>query len=155
MKLEPGKRLVTVRDAKYMETEPEIFLPDDLDKFFAACTPFQFAVFKTFLMSGLRKQELKNLEWTDINWTAGTIKVSAKPGFQPKTWEERTIEVPSDLLTMLRKGELVFATRNGNKYTHAWDDCDDICAKAGIEGHPHKFLATYETRLLQAGVDLM
>jgi integrase/recombinase XerD len=157
-KLEPGKGLVTVKDAKYVELEPEVFTQDELDKFFAACNPFALCVFKTFLMSGLRKQELENLEWTDINWTAGTLKVAARPGFQPKTWEERTIEVPSDLLallkSMMRKGSLVFATKNGNKYTHAWDDCHDIAEKVGIDAHPHKFRASYATKLLQSGVDL-
>ena len=163
LKLEPGKGLVTVKDAKYVETEPEVYTQDELDEFFAACSPFQLCVFKTFLMSGLRKQELENLEWDDINWTAGTLKVCARPGFQPKTWEERTIEVPSDLLTILaewkkrplRKGELVFGTRDGNKYTHAWDDCQDIAEKAKVkDAFPHKFRATYATRLLQSGVDL-
>jgi integrase/recombinase XerD len=159
MKLEPGKGLVTVRDGKFVEQEPEVFSQEELDKFFGACNGFQTLVFKTFLMSGLRKQELENLEWTDVNFTAGTLKVSAKTGFQPKTWEERVIEIPSDLLTMLRgamrRSHLVFANKNGNKYTHAWDDCKSIAAKAGIvEAHPHKFRATYATKLLQSGVDL-
>jgi integrase len=158
-KLEPGKGLVTVKDAKYVEIEPEVYTPEELEKFFAACNGFQLLVFKTFLMSGLRKQELESLEWPDINFTAGTLKVSAKPGFQPKTWEERTIEVPSDLLTTLgvamRRSHLVFANKNGNKYTHAWDDCKSIAEKAGIEdAHPHKFRASYATKLLQSGVDL-
>jgi integrase len=158
-KLEPGKGLVTVRDGKFVETEPEVFTQEELTAFFAACNGFQFLVFKTFLMSGLRKQELESLEWTDVNFTASTLKVSAKAGFQPKTWEERTIEIPSDLLDMLRtamrRSHLVFANKNGNKYTHAWDDCQSIAAKAGIEdAHPHKFRASYATKLLQSGVDL-
>ena len=157
--LDAGKGLVTVKDARYVELEPEVFTPEELEKFFAVCTGFQLLVFKTFLMSGLRKQELESLEWNDINFSAGIIKVSAKPGFQPKTWEEREVEVPSDLLTMLgvamRRSTLVFANKNGNKYTHAWDDCQSIATKAGIaDAHPHKFRATYATKLLQSGVDL-
>jgi integrase len=157
--LDAGKGLVTVKDAKYVELEPEVFTEEELEKFFTACSPFQRLVFKTFLMSGLRKQELENLAWTDINFTAGIIKVSAKPGFQPKTWEEREIEVPSDLLNMLRgilrRSHLVFANSHRNKYTHAWDDCQSIAEKAGIaDAHPHKFRATYATKLLQSGVDL-
>jgi hypothetical protein len=100
--LEPGKGLVTVKDAKYVELEPEVYSHAELDAFFAACNPFQTAVFKTLLMSGLRKQELENLMWDDVNYAAGTITVSPKPDFTPKDWEQRTIEVPSDLLAILK-----------------------------------------------------
>src|SRR5438552_5059467 len=63
---------------KPVETEPEVFTQDELDAFFKHCNPFQLCVFKTFLMSGLRKQELESLEWDDINWTAGTFKIHAE-----------------------------------------------------------------------------
>lgn len=157
--LEPGKGLVTVKDAKYVEQDPEVYDEDDLVKFFAKCNPFQLAVFKCLLMSGLRKQELENLTWDDTDFEAGTLQVSAKPGWSPKTWEERTIEVPSDLLEILkglpRKGKYVFATKSGGKYTHMWDDCNAIAKVAGIEdAHPHKFRAHYATKLLQSGIDL-
>jgi integrase len=101
--LKPGEGLVTVKDAKYVEVEPEVYNDDELKKFFKACTQFQFAVFKCLLMAGLRKAELESLTWADIDFGAGTIKVSAKPGFSPKTWEERTIEVPAKLLAILKK----------------------------------------------------
>jgi hypothetical protein len=39
MKLEPRKGLVTVKDAKYVELEPEVFTQEEVDKFFPACTP--------------------------------------------------------------------------------------------------------------------
>jgi integrase len=156
--LEPGKGLVTTKDAKFVQLEPEVYTPEELALFFAACTPFQFLVFKTYLMSGLRKQELENLEWTDINFSGGIIKVRAKPGWLPKTWEEREIEVADDLLDMLRKAERrgprVFANTKGNKYTHSWDDCQSIGKRAKVAAHPHKFRATYATKLLQSGVDI-
>jgi integrase/recombinase XerD len=157
--LEPGKGLVTMKDAKFTELEPEIYDEDDLKKFFAACNPFQFRIFKTLLMSGLRKQELENLEWSDVNFTTGTITVSPKEGFTPKDWEQRTIEVPQQLLDILkpekRKDGYVFTTKNGNRYRHMWDDCKAIAEAAGIENaHPHKFRAHYATTLLQSGVDL-
>jgi integrase len=159
MKLKPGEGLVTVKDAKYVELEPEVYSQGELDAFFAACNPFQLAVFKTLLMSGLRKQELENLFWDDISFTEGTLKVCTKNGFRPKDWEERTVEVPSDLLEILmtlpRRNAYVFTTKTGGRYTHAWDDCQTIAKAAGVkDAHPHKFRATYATRLLQAGVDL-
>jgi len=159
LKLKPGEGLVTVRDAKYVELEPTVYNDEELEKFFAACNPFQLAVFKTLLMSGLRKQELENLTWNDVDFTAGTLKVSAKAGFEPKTWEERTVEVPSDLLKILktlpRRGDYVFTTKTGGRWTHAWDDAQEIGKAAGVkDAHPHKFRATYATRLLQSGIDL-
>ena len=145
--------------AKYVEQEPEVYDEDDLVKFFSKCKPFQLAVFKTLLMSGLRKQELESLTWDCVDFVSGTLSVRGKPGFTPKDWEERTIEVPSDLLTILkelpRNGKYVFATKTGGKYTHMWDDCNAIAKAAGISGaHPHKFRAHYATWLLQSGFDL-
>ena len=52
-------------------------------------------VFKTLLMAGLRKQELESLTWDDVSFAVGTITVSPKPGFSPKDWEQRTVEVPA------------------------------------------------------------
>lgn len=86
------------------------------------------------------------------------MKVTEHPGYRPKDWEERTIEVPCELLRELkrlpRKSQFVFANSNGNKNTHSWDDCNEIATKAGIRAHPHMFRATYATTLLQRGVDL-
>jgi integrase len=99
------------------------------------------------------------LEWTDVDFKAGTIVVSPKPGFDPKDWEQRSIEVPESLLTILkelpRRGTLVFANGAGRMYTHSWDDCKKIADKAKVpDAHPHRFRATFATTLLQNGVDL-
>ncbi|HTR27394.1 MAG TPA: site-specific integrase [Terriglobales bacterium] len=157
----PGEGLVTVKDAKYVETEPHVYTEAELKKFFEACADNKFltAVFKCLLMSGLRKQELESLTWDDVDFDSGTISVTAKPGFTPKTWEERTVEVPNELLELLkplpRKSQWVFANGKGNKYTHMWDDCNAIAEKAKVKDfHPHGFRRTYATRLLSGGMDL-
>lgn len=179
--VEAGKGLVTVKDAKFVEREPEIYTDDEIDVFLAACGPFHALVFNTLLMAGLRKQEMENLDWPDINFTAGTLSVRGKKTFQPKDWEERDIEMPEELREMLfaarKERGLVFATKTGNKYTHVWDDCKDIAKKVGAalakqqkktdaeeikqivdetaaKYHPHRFRATYCTKLLQSGIDL-
>jgi len=176
--LRPGEGLVTVKDGKFVEREPEVYTDDELDAFFNACSPFHFRVFNTLFMAGLRKQEMENLEWTDINFETGILKVSGKKDFRPKDWEERDIEIPRELADILfptkKNRGLVFGTKSGKKYTHVWDDCKDIAKRVGAvlaekadederekvieetaaKYHPHKFRATYCTRLLQSGIDL-
>jgi hypothetical protein len=48
-----------------------------------------------------------------VDFEAGVIRVTAKSDWQPKTWEERTIEIPDELIgvlkTLTRRGKLVFA----------------------------------------------
>jgi len=55
------------------------------------------------LKCGLRDQELMHLEFRDISWTDNTLRVQSKDqwGFNPKTWEQREIPVPDDLLAEL------------------------------------------------------
>jgi len=152
---------VTIKDGKFTEREPEVYTDEEVEAFLKACDPFHAVVFNTLLMAGLRKQEMEHLEWPDINFTNGTLSVRGKHDWQPKDWEERTIEIPRELVEMLLTARKprgwVFATRTGNPYTHVWDDCKDICKKAGLDEdnyRPQKFRGTYATKLLQSGIDL-
>jgi integrase len=95
LKLKPGEGLVTERDGKYEEKEPEVYTDDELKKFFEHCNPFQYAAFKTYLMSGFRRKELENLTWDCVDLKAGTLRVEAKGDFVPKTWQQRGFWVGS------------------------------------------------------------
>ncbi len=158
-KQKPGEGLVTERDGKYEEKEPEVYTEDQLKEFFEHCNPFQYAVFKTFLMSGLRRKELENLTWDCIDLKAGTLRVEAKGDFVPKTWQQRTVEIPHELVEILkplpRTSRYVFPTSTGHRWVHSWDDCQVIAAAAKIENaYVHKFRGTCATRLLHGGMDL-
>ncbi len=49
---------------------------EEVQAFLAACNSESHALaFETFLKTGCREQELAFLEWTDVNWNAGTITV--------------------------------------------------------------------------------
>lgn len=154
LKLDPGKGLITVKDMKFTEAEVSVYNEDELEAFFKQCDTYRFAIFKTYLWAGLRKAELENLTWDDVDFAVGIIRVTPKKDWQPKTWEARDIEVPDKLLAILkelpRRGKLVFANSKGHQYTHSWDDCVAIAKKAKVrDAHPHKFRATFATRTLQ------
>ncbi|MGB7169006.1 MAG: site-specific integrase [Acidobacteriaceae bacterium] len=82
----------------------EIYEREELTRFFKACTPEERLVFQVFLCSGFRSREVSCLTWEDVDWKAGTLSVRPKPefGFTPKSYEERTVPIPSALLESLR-----------------------------------------------------
>ena len=75
---------------------------EELAKFFAACNAEQRVVFSTMLLTGMRKGELKNLTWNDINFQLGIIFIQVKEGWNPKT-DERIIPISPVLNRILTK----------------------------------------------------
>lgn len=52
---------------------------------------------------GLRHQEILHLQRRDVDFEQGTIHVSAKPGWTPKSHEERIVPLPSRLAGRLER----------------------------------------------------
>ena len=54
-------------------------------------------LFQTFLLTGFRSEEVATLSWSNIHHATRKISVSAKPqwNFTPKSYEIRSVEVPS------------------------------------------------------------
>ncbi len=107
--------------------EPESYEDDELDKFFAACTPEEKVFFEFFLMKGFRKKEVTYACWSDVDLRNGVVRVTAKReyGFRPKDWEEREVPIPDKLVHSLKNwskscnGSLfVFPNRNGTPRKH-------------------------------------
>ncbi len=86
------------------EQERDVYEVAQLEKLFAACTESEFALFQTFLLSGLREQEVGFLAWEDFNPRRGTLAVRQKAalGFAPKNYQERTVPVPASLVQLLQ-----------------------------------------------------
>jgi integrase/recombinase XerD len=152
---------------RYTEQEPEIYEQEELDKLFAACDPAERLWFEFFLMTGMREQEVMFTYWSDVNFTASTVRVTHKRdrGWSPKAYKEREIPIPEKLTKSLKawkaksaKGcSLIFPTA-GCKPKHDFLDCLKAVAKrAKLDKENfwlHKFRSTFATRCLWAGVDL-
>lgn len=134
---------------KTADKEIETYTPDELRRFFAACSEDERVLFQTFLLTGFRLKEIATLTWEDIHYAIGTIGVSAKPQwrFTPKSYEIRSVEVPSALLATLKARQkkstsaLVFPTTTHPKRpkyggkgvdAHMLEHCKRIALEAGL-----------------------
>ena len=64
------------------------------------CDSFLHPIFYTFLHTGMRKAELENLTWNDIDFGRKKIKIRYKDDWSPKT-SEREIPINNGLLELL------------------------------------------------------
>jgi integrase/recombinase XerD len=149
----------------FTEEEVEIYEQEDLDKLFAACDEEEKRWYEFFLMTGMRDQEVRYCCWSDVNFNASTIRVSHKLdwGWTPKTYKERTIPIPTSLVTSLEAWKakatctLVFPTRTGQPKFDFLFRLKKITELAKLDPDIfwlHKFRATFATWHLQNGVDL-
>lgn len=90
-------------------------------KFFESLTnPYHRLVFEVLLKTGLRMQEAMFLQWHDINFNRGVMRVTEKDdiGFDFKDRAERPVPIPADLIERLKAwkdkhgGRLVLGTDN-------------------------------------------
>lgn len=134
---------------KTTDKQIEIYTPDELRKFFDACTVDERMLFQTFLLTGFRSEEIATLTWPDIHHTTGKVSVSAKPQwkFTPKSYEVRSVELPSALLAKLKARQkhsnslLVFpAPKHPTRPdyggdgvdAHLLEACKEIALRAGL-----------------------
>ena len=143
------------------KTLPKFVTASDLMSFFGACNPEERRIFSTMLLTGMRKGELKNLTWSDVNFQLGIIFIQSKEGWNPKT-DKRVIPISPVLNQILleqyekrRSERWVFANQNGNRLSHLLDKLKAICKKAGIRPTTlHSLRHSFGAHLRMAGVSL-
>jgi integrase/recombinase XerD len=152
---------------RYTEEEPEMYEQAELDKLFKACDSEERLWYEFFLMTGMREQEVMYTYWSDVSFTASTVRVSHKRdrGWTPKAYKEREIPIPAKLVKSLKAWKaksdktcsLVFPTAGCNPKLDFLDCLKGVAERAKLDQDNfwlHKFRATFATRCLWAGVDL-
>lgn len=108
--------------------------------------------------TGIRVRELANLCWSDCG---ETLNITAKPGWSPKDYEERSIplsQLARNVLERQRRTSLsvwVFPRSDGERYGRGLDL--RMCRafkKAGLgSGGFHRLRHTFATRFMESGGD--
>jgi integrase len=125
-------------------------------------------IFATLYMTGIRREELVNLWWEDVDFENDLVHVrikdwldekGKKQHWHPKGKRERMIPMHPDLKPILdaqpRRGRNVFTNERGNALTHSLRSTIDRWQKReGWRVTCHMLRHTFASHLVQKGVSL-
>lgn len=145
--------------------------PEEIERLIDYCreiaekNPLNYCPYETIIMlgarAGLRRGEIHNLMWSDIDFERNTITIQAKEDWHPKTYECRDIPMTQDLREHLQgvphRGPYVLYDIYGDRFSMNSLTTyyrEKIARKIGMESFIHKLRHTYASHLVQNRVDL-
>ncbi len=130
--------------------------PEERYSLLKECSGILYAIVTTALETGMRKSEILNLTWKDVDLARRTITVT-----RTKNGEIRTLPISDTLQLVLerlyleRRGSWVFAKEDGMSYGNWRKAFENACKRAGIEDFRfHDLRHTFASYLVMAGVDI-
>lgn len=154
-----GVTTLKVNDAK----PPRFLTKEECEKLLEDCNDELYPIIFTFLHTGMRKAELENLEWQDIDFERRKIKIRLKDFWKPKT-AEREIPISDELSHVLEnlkkkqsKSKFVFCDKNGERLKRKLRrDLMRLTKKCGFPDVTkiHSLRHTFASHLVMNGVDL-
>jgi integrase len=152
------KLRVAKPDVRYLET-------DEIEKLLGACSrsdnPQLYPFIAVALNTGMRLGELTALEWKDIDFKKGILRVVNKKDHHTKNYEVRTIPMNETLADVLRKiprrldSSYVFQRKGGEKFRKMRTGFENAVKRAGIPHvRFHDLRHTFASHLVMGGVDI-
>jgi len=125
---------------------------NDLRQLVECAAPHLKPILKIALITGMRRGEILKMQWKDINFRLGTIRI---PKENSKSKKERVIPIDSILFNVLdsieKKGDYVFMNNwSGKRRKNVNDAFRTACKRAGIESGRKKGLTFHDLRHLAA-----
>jgi integrase len=138
---------------------------DEVNKLLEACSssdnPQLHPFVATALNTGMRLGELTALEWKDIDFKNGIIRVDNKKDHHTKNYQVRSIPMNEILLEVLRKmprrlnSSYVFQRKDGSKFHKMRSGFENAVKRAGIPHvRFHDLRHTFASHLVMGGVDI-
>jgi integrase len=146
---------------KVMKKSPRILTEEEVRQILSSSTGIFRSMFLVGFFTGMRKGELQNLIWDNVDFVNKLILVRPNGNWVPKTWEIRDIPmhpaVYKTLKNLPRRSQWVFTSKTGKQISHPRLAFLRVCRKLGITGVTfHTLRHTFASHLLtKKGVDIV
>lgn len=160
LKSNPAAKVALVRVP--LNSQPRFLTEEEIAALRSACEKdIELLRFVNFaLMTGMRRAEIVNTLWSDVELARGQITVSNKPGFETKSKRSRVVPINSNLRQMLTEmqaeGYLPDAPLFRTKYWWIGKKFRKAARRAGLPDTItiHSMRHTFASYLVMQGVDL-
>lgn len=154
-------KLKMIRKVKNLKTTSRLryLTEEEIERFLQACDKKIYPIVLTALHTGMRRGEIFNLKWDNVDLKNGLILLE-----RTKNGERREIPMSETLKTLFRKlfterrldTDYVFANqKTGKRYVDIKRSFTSACKKAGIRDfHFHDLRHTFASQLVMRGVDI-
>lgn len=155
-----------VEKFKLPEKSPRYLTESEIDRLLdAAQSEYIYPILVTALHTGMRKSELFNLKWRNVDFEQGTVTIQSGDDWHTKNYGSRTMEMTPVLYkTMLQQRKLhmelgvlvdyVFTYR-GHRIKYMDATLKKVVKRAGLENVTlHSLRHTFASHLVMGGVSL-
>jgi len=157
----------TVEKMKLVRNPPRFLSGEEVEKLLSAAEDsYLYPLLVTALHTGMRKSELFNIAWDDIDFQLGTITVKSKKDWHTKNYKSRVLSLTPKLRNVLHRhmddqrarhinSEYVLTYEGRKLHATVKKSLRTILRKAGITGVTlHALRHTFASHLVMAGVPL-
>jgi integrase len=137
---------------------PRFLMDDEADRLLKACSPYLYPIVLCALHTGMRKSELLNLRWVDVDFKRRQIVIRSNSGYHTKNYDYRYVGINSTLYRVLsvlpKLCEYVFTYR-GQRIKDVKKALQAAYKKAKLNyGGLHILRHTFATNLIKKGTEL-
>ena len=148
---------------RLVKNPPRFLGKDEIDRLLSAAKGYYiYPLLETALATGMRKSELFNLKWQDIDFDNATITIQSKDDWHTKNYKSRAIALTPRLSKILlahkaeqKNSEYVFTYKGMKIHATINKSLKTVTRKAGLTGVTlHTLRHTFASHLVMAGVQL-